>query len=76
MKITKILLSLLTSALIVLISFSESETNINTNSSLFSKNKFFVKTGKELRISEATGKISLFTGIKSLDEKINLELTI
>ena len=71
MKITKILLSLLTSALIVLISFSESETNINTNSSLFSKNKFFVKTGKELRISEATGKISLFTGIKSLDEKIN-----
>ncbi|MBK6772526.1 MAG: S8 family serine peptidase [Ignavibacteria bacterium] len=71
MKITKILLSLLTSALIVLISFSESETNINTNSSLFSKNKFFVKTSKELKISEATGKISLFTGIKSLDEKIN-----
>ena len=71
MKLTKILLSLLTSALIVLISFSESETNINTNSSLFSKNKFFVKTNTELRVSEATGKISLLTGIKSIDEKIN-----
>ncbi|MDQ3021914.1 MAG: S8 family serine peptidase [Bacteroidota bacterium] len=36
----------------------------------YSKDKFFIKTKYDLKISEATGKISLSTGINSLDEKI------
>jgi len=49
----------------------ESETSLNTNPTLYSKSKFFVKTKNELRISEATGKVLLETGLKTLDEKIN-----
>ncbi|MGB9697320.1 MAG: S8 family serine peptidase [Ignavibacteria bacterium] len=36
---------------------------------LYSTLKFFVKTKAELRISEATGEISVYTGISSLDER-------
>jgi thermitase len=36
---------------------------------LYTNNKFFVRTKQELKISEATGEISVFTGIPSLDEK-------
>lgn len=36
---------------------------------LYSTLKFFVKTKSELKISEATGEISVNTGISSLDEK-------
>ncbi len=39
--------------------------------SLFVKNKFFVQTKQELKVSEATGEISLYTGIPTLDEKNN-----
>jgi thermitase len=42
--------------------------NLN-DETLFTKNKFFVQTKQELKISEATGEISLMTGIPSLDEK-------
>lgn len=49
----------------------ESQTGNNVNTSLYSVNKFFVKTKAELKYSEATGKISLATGIASLDEKIS-----
>ncbi|MBS1550978.1 MAG: S8 family serine peptidase [Bacteroidetes bacterium] len=66
----KIHFTLLLSAVIVFVTYSASETNMNTNSSLFSKKNFFIKTKSELKVSEATGKISLYTGIKSLDEKI------
>ena len=66
----KIFFSVLTSVLIVFMTFSESGTNIISKSTLYSKKKFFVKTRSELKISEATGKISLITGNKSLDEKI------
>ncbi len=45
-------------------------TTVNLNDdSLFIKNKFFVQTKQELKISEATGEISIITGIPSLDEK-------
>ncbi|HMS65332.1 MAG TPA: S8 family serine peptidase [Ignavibacteria bacterium] len=47
------------------------ETHINNQSGLYSKYKFFVKTKSDLKVSEATGKISLQTGIESMDEKIN-----
>ncbi len=70
MRFMKIHFTLLLSAVIVFVTYSASETNMNTNSSLFSKKNFFIKTNSELKISEATGKISLYTGIKSLDEKI------
>lgn len=46
------------------------QTQNDNSSSLISKNKFFVKTKEELKVSEATGKISLSTGHVSLDEKI------
>lgn len=46
------------------------QTNINYKSSVYS-DKFFVKTKSDLRISEATGKIMLNTGINSIDEKIS-----
>jgi thermitase len=42
--------------------------NIN-DETLFVRNKFFVQTKQELKISEATGEISLYTGIATLDEK-------
>lgn len=48
----------------------DSHTLNNNSSSLFSKNKFFIKTRSELRVSEATGKISFETGMTSLDEKL------
>lgn len=47
------------------------ETHINNQSGLYSKYKFFVKTKSDLKVSEATGKISLQTGIESMDEKID-----
>lgn len=37
--------------------------------SLYSTLKFFVKTKSDLKISEATGEVSVQTGISSLDEK-------
>lgn len=43
----------------------------NSSSLSYSKSKFFVKTKQELKISEATGEISLVTGINSLDDKLN-----
>lgn len=57
--------------LVLLFSPLKIKTHNNDQSGLFSKNKFFVKTKSELKVSEATGKISLQTGIKSLDEKIH-----
>ncbi|MDZ4711900.1 MAG: S8 family serine peptidase [bacterium] len=45
-------------------------TRDNNKFSAYSKNKFFVKTKIELKVSEATGKISLTTDINSIDEKI------
>jgi subtilisin family serine protease len=42
--------------------------NLN-DETLFTKNKFFVQTKQELKISEATGEISIMTGIPSIDEK-------
>jgi thermitase len=45
-------------------------TTENTDSeTLYNKNKFFVQTKQELKISEATGEISILTGISTLDEK-------
>ena len=44
------------------------EENLNSET-LFTKNKFFVQTKQELLVSEATGEISLITGIPTLDEK-------
>ena len=37
--------------------------------SLYTKSKFFVMTKEELKVSEATGEVSVITGIKSIDEK-------
>lgn len=42
-----------------------------SDETLFTKNKFFVQTKQELKISEATGEISLYQGIKTLDDKNN-----
>ena len=51
--------------------FSLFSLNSNTeepkNTSLYTKNKFFVKTKRELKVSEATGEISIKTGILSID---------
>ncbi|MEO8399752.1 MAG: S8 family serine peptidase, partial [Ignavibacteriaceae bacterium] len=66
----KLLFSFLIIIILLLVFPFESHTNINSSSSLISKTKFFIKTKNELKISEATGKISLVTGIQSLDEKI------
>jgi len=61
--------ALFVAATIVFIFPHRSQTNIHNFSSGYS-DKFFVKTKSELKISEATGRISLNTGINSLDEKI------
>ncbi len=45
-----------------------SETAEHMPGSLFTKNKFFVKTKTELGVSEATGKIMQRTGVASIDE--------
>lgn len=42
---------------------------LNAEWKQYVKHKFFIQTKSELKISEATGKISLKTGIASLDEK-------
>ncbi len=42
---------------------------LNAEWKQYVKHKFFIQTKSELRISEATGQISLKTGIASLDEK-------
>jgi len=62
---------LFTLLLLFIFSFSGTElkTEKNLNNSYFTKNKFLIKTKSELRISEATGKISTLTGIQSIDEK-------
>jgi len=44
-----------------------SNTNDGLGNSLYVKNKVFVKTKCELGVSEATGKISVVTGIPSID---------
>ena len=65
---------IITVAVLILMIFTTPDTSltgINVHTSLYSGNKFFVKTNEELKISEATGKISLTTGIASLDEKIS-----
>ena len=67
----KYLLTVLFLISFFLIQPDKSLTNNIKDSSLFSMKKFFVKTNAELKISEATGKISLNTGIASLDEKIS-----
>jgi subtilisin family serine protease len=58
---------------LMLFIFIFSETNLKTekyhSTTLYSNNKFFVKTKSVLKISEATGKISVMTGISSLDKK-------
>ncbi len=46
-------------------------TNANNAFSLFTKKKIFLKTKTELKVSEATGRISLLTGMETLDEKIS-----
>lgn len=48
--------------------YLNTEENINSET-LFTKNKFFVQTKQELKVSEATGEISVYTGIPSIDEK-------
>jgi hypothetical protein len=45
-----------------------SNTNDGLGNSLYVKNKVFVKTKYELGVSEATGKISIVTGIPSVDK--------
>ena len=64
----KIILSSLV-VFIIIFSGNTIKTERNLSSSLFTNNKFIVKTKTELRISEATGEISVATGIKSIDEK-------
>lgn len=54
---------------VFLISIPEiSNTNDGLGNSLYVRNKVFVKTKKELGVSEATGKISVVTGIPSVDK--------
>ena len=64
----KIILSSLV-VFIIIFSGNTIKTERNSSSSLYTNNKFIVKTKTELRISEATGKISVSTGINSIDEK-------
>ncbi len=66
----KKIITVLTFLCVVLSIPGKIKTQNNTSISLISKYKFFVKTKMELRVSEATGKISLSTGYASLDEKI------
>ena len=63
---------LLITAILASLIFSPTESNTRDNNgiSMYSQSKFFVKTFYELKISEATGKIMLPTGNRSLDEKI------
>lgn len=49
--------------------FSQVNASENRTKNNFASHKFFVKTKTQLKISEATGKISLTTGIKSFDLK-------
>ena len=67
----KIILTVFYSAVICLIIPLNSKTFHNKNTTLYSGSKIFVKTKSDLRISEATGKIMLETGIESLDRKIS-----
>jgi len=64
----KIILSSLV-VFIIIFSGNTIKTERNSSSSLFTNNKFIVKMKTELRISEATGEISVTTGINSIDEK-------
>lgn len=48
---------------------SEINTEEARDFTLYSTLKFFVKTKSELKVSEATGEISVYTGISSLDER-------
>lgn len=68
MKIILLISVFLTSTFFI---SAKSSMHANKASSEFSRNKFFVKTNKELKISEATGKVMMPTGYKSLDEKID-----
>ncbi len=55
-----------------LFAFSPGSQSIEKfTTSLYSKNKFFVKTKSELKVSEATGNVSFTTGLASLDDKIS-----
>lgn len=49
--------------------FSQSNASENKAKNSFVSHKFFVKTKTQLKVSEATGKIPLTTGIKSIDLK-------
>ena len=63
----KFLITVLILSIVTLTIPDVSRTDNNISTSLYSGNKIFVKTNHELKISEATGKISLTTGIPSLD---------
>ncbi len=63
--ITILLLSLITFEIVKCAAVNDYYQNFR-----YVKNKFFVKTKYDLKVSEATGEISLITGIKSLDLKI------
>lgn len=66
----KIFLSFLTTLTLIFTDPTGSLTDVNSRISMYSNNKFFVKTKVELSVSEATGKIMIPTGIKSIDDKI------
>ncbi len=66
----KIIFIFFLSVAIIGLTSDKSETYINNRTTLFSSTKIFVKTRSELKVSESTGKISLLTGLKTLDEKI------
>lgn len=68
MKILIASLMILLSSLILIPASPSIEYNAF---SLYSKKKIFLKTKSDLSVSEATGKISLTTGIPSLDAKIS-----
>jgi hypothetical protein len=57
--------------IIVLTSFTSYTEEIKITS-LFTNNKFFVQTKKELAVSESTGEISILTGIPGIDSKNKL----
>lgn len=67
----KKILTVFYSVIICMIIPLNSRTFHNKNTTLYSGSKIFVKTKTDLRISEATGKIMLETGIESLDRKIS-----
>jgi thermitase len=62
---------ILTSFILVSIFMLTSNTSKSETIYNYSSKSFFVKMKKDLGISEATGKISTHTGIKSVDEKNN-----